>query len=687
MKKSFLLEIGTEELPSSFCETGAKTLCNIITDFLKENKVNFEKSDYFYTPRRLTLLIEGLPEKQPDIEEEIVGPPKKIAFDEKGNPTQALLGFMKKYGIDEKNIKIVKKGNKEFVAGKVIRRGKNLKELFEENLPGLLKKLKFPKEMDWGKGITFARPVRWIVCLLDENIINFEFAGVKSGKISKGFRFAGDVEINHPSEYFEKLKKVGVIVNQEERKKKTLEQIEKICRENDLEWVRDVELLDEVVNLCEHPVCLLGKFDEKFLSLPCEVIIAALKEHQRYFALQKNGKLKNFFICVANVIEGNKGKIIDGHERVLKARLQDAEFYYQEDTKRPLSSYIDELKGMIWQTKLGNMFEKKERLKEIALYLQKFVGGDIEKIERASDLSKTDLLTNMIKDGKEFTKLAGFIGMEYARKSGEDEIVCKAIFEHYLPRFTGDLLPETKEGICLSLAERIDNLIGASLLSKLPTGAADPMGIRRGLTGLFTILIEKKISLSLKDIIKKAIEIYKRNFEKLFEKKKEENLFKFLSQRIEAFFVEKGYDIDLVRSMLIFDDIYGIYLRLEALTKLKDKKEFNDLLILARRVQNILEGYDEKEKPDPSLFIEKEEKELADAVNRIEKEFYDNVKNKEFDKATEKLLSIEKEIHSFFDNVLVMTEDMKLRLNRIRLLTQLSKMFCEIADFSKITPR
>lgn len=449
MKNYLLFEIGVEELPARYVNSAMEQLkLNIVKSF-DENRITYDSVNVYSTPRRLTVVVDNICERQEDLEEEVKGPAKKIAVDADGNFTKPLLGFMKSKGIKEEDLYFKQVGKEEYAFGKIKQEGKLTSEVLKTVLPEAIKSMTFPKAMRWGgKNMRFIRPIRWMVCILNDSVLDIELEGIVSGNVTKGHRFLGEseFEVNTLDEYLAKLKENFVILNQDERKSIIKEQCEEVAKSLGGEIELDEELLEEVTHLVEYPTAFYGEFDEDYAKLPKEVVITPMKQHQRYFPVLKDGKLLPNFIAVRNGDSHRIDNVKSGNEKVLEARLADALFFYKEDTKKSLESYIEKLKTVVFQAKLGTVYDKTLRIEKLANdILDKLnESGVKEDTLRAAKLCKADLVTGMV---FEFTELQGVMGREYAKVSGENENVAEAIFEHYLPRFAGDILPKTKEGI------------------------------------------------------------------------------------------------------------------------------------------------------------------------------------------------------------------------------------------------
>jgi len=680
-----LIEIGTEELPPSFVDKGREQLKEKITGLLRERKIGFGSIKEFSTPRRLSILIDDVSPSQDEWEEEVYGPPKKVAYDEKGNPTKALLGFIRAHGIEPSHVYLVRREKGEYVAAKRKAGGGGTFEILKKELPAILESIEFPKTMRWKGSYSFARPVRWIVALFDNEVIEFEAFGIKSGRETRGHLILskGKIRIDEPSVYERLLEENFVIPDPSKRLERIKKMIEEEAKRLGGFAIMDEELLNEVTNLVEFPSVISGHFDDKYLSLPPVVVVTALKQHQRYFSVRgRNGGLLPFFLAVVNTKKDFESKIRPGLEKVLLARLEDAEFYFQEDKKKRLEERVHELKGIVWKEGLGTVYEKVMRVKELSLFLSSHDREvDREVLERGALLSKTDLTTEMIRDGKEFTKLEGIIGMEYALLQGEEEKVARIIYEHRLPRFAGDELPTLREAVYLGIADRLDSLSGIVSTGYEPKGSQDPLGLRRITYGLIEIILSHSIRIDLKQAIREATKPF--DGDQLIEK-----CLSFIFSRFETYLEEReGIRYDLVDSIIGTSyDLVNLRKRASALKKLmeEDEETFERVVIGQKRVANILSELKEEPKLDENLLKKKEEKNLIKKAKEVEPLVKESVDGEKFEKALLHLLSLRESIDSFFDNVFVMVEDRRIRRNRLSLLHYIRSIFRYYADFSKI---
>jgi len=682
--KPLLLEIGTEEIPARFIPEGMRSLKEGIVRLLKENYIDFGDIYEYATPRRLAVVVKDVSEKQKDRKTEVLGPPKKIAYDEKGNPTAAAEGFAKSQNVDIKKLKIAKTDRGEYVAVSTHENKRETKDILAELLPSMITSLQFPKSMRWGSSrIRFVRPIQWITAIFSDSKIQFELDGIKSSDMTRGHRFLspGTFRIKDPANYQNILSNNYVIAAPDIRKEKIIKKIKKIESDLSCRVYEDRELLETVTFLVEFPTVILGNFDAEYISLPRELIITVLKNHQKCFSVEdKKNKLLPHFILVSNTVPENSDTVRRGAERVLNARLEDAKFYFKEDSKIPLWNYIEKLKNVTFQEKLGSVYEKVERVAFICTFLADELNLTTrEKILRAVMLSKADLVTGIV---REFPELQGYIGMVYAGNSGEDEEIATAIHEHYKPRFSGDSLPSSEIGTIIALADKMDTIVSFFSVGLIPTGSEDPFALRRQTIGVINILLNEDYSFSLGTLIDKALQGVESYIPAIKTLKAE--ILKFFYQRIEGIFLSEGYNYDIVDSVLSVRELpphrrknlKDIKTRIKVLSVMKEESGFLELLTAAKRVYNILS----KVKPveiKEDLLIETAEKDLFSVMREVR------------DKLTQTdykaLFELKNPVNTFFDNVLVMDKKPEIRQNRLGLLFSVKGVFDLLGDFSMIS--
>ncbi|MEK6679371.1 MAG: glycine--tRNA ligase subunit beta [Nitrospirota bacterium] len=687
MPADIIFEIGTEEIPARFIPNALERMKEDFSVLLNEQGISFKTAESFGTPRRLLLYVKDAAEKQAEKSVEVTGPAKAVAYDKDGAPTKAAIGFAKGQGIDVKELQIKKTDKGEYICALKKEGGKDTEGLLSELLPRFLLKIDFPKSMYWDdKKIRFARPIRWLTALYGNKPVRFEVANVKSSNMSRGHRFMspGAFVVEDKESYLHQLEANYVIVDPAKRRKMIIEQIEQIAKEKDGSVLKDEELIDTVTFLVEYPTAICGDFDKKYLELPKDILINAMKEHQKYFSIiDKNGSLMPHFICIANTKAKDMDIVKKGNERVLRARLDDASFYFKEDRKKKLSDRTNDLKGVVFQEQLGTLYNKVQRDATLSASYTLSLSFDTESLEhakRAAYLCKSDLLTGVV---GEFPKLQGIIGREYALLDGEKKEAADAIYEHYLPRFAGDELPKTNAGIILSIADKIDNICGCFAIGLTPTGSQDPYALRRQGLGILQILLSKKIHISLIGLVENALSLLKDKAKKIEDAKKD--ALDFVRQRMDNLLTSEGYRYDIVDAVLTekFDDPYDCFLRIQALNKLKDEPYFEPLMISFKRVINIVPK-DFKGAVDEKALKEPAEKELFKAYKALKDDVSPLIKAYKYEDALKKISGLKKEVDAFFDKVLVMDKDEGVKGNRLSLLKEIGLLFNIIADFSKI---
>ncbi|NLT95585.1 MAG: glycine--tRNA ligase subunit beta [Clostridia bacterium] len=683
-----LLEIGTEEIPAKFMPPALEQLKELAENKLNEARLNYQELSVYGTPRRLVLYVQGLPEVQPDLVEEVKGPSAKAAFDSEGNPTKAALGFARGQGVDvnQLTVKEINGGSYVFALKKIA--GRPVQEVLEEILPQLVLGINFPKPMRWGYlDIKYARPIRWLVALLDKQIINFSVGDVSSGRVSRGHRFLGSQEIviDAPEQYFPLMEENYVIVDPQKRREKILKEIHELAASVQGMIEPDQELLEEIVYLVEYPTALMGGFAEKYLKMPKEVVITPMKEHQRYFpVLNAQGQLLPRFITVRNGNKEHLAVVQAGNEKVLEARLADAKFFYDEDQKVKLESYVEKLKPIVFQESLGTIYEKVERIKKGVTILAEKLGVENtvkERALRAATLCKADLVTNMV---YEFPELQGIMGEKYALLSGEDEKVAKAIFEHYLPRHAGDILPETLEGTLVSIADKMDTIAGCFAVGIEPTGSQDPYALRRQALGICHIILDKQLDLSLTFLIGQALDNYAPKLS-LDREKLIQTIYNFFEQRVRNILTEQGHRYDVIDAIIMagYDNLLQTMLRAKGLEEVKGTETFTKLLTAFNRANNLAKKAVKFEIQEQFLE-EPVERELYQKLKEAQKQVKEEISRNDYRAALETVARLEEQINAFFEGVMVMVDDENVKNNRLALLWQITKLVEPIADLTKI---
>ena len=684
MSKKLLFEIGTEEIPARFiAKTKADMKAYLVKTF-KDLNISYKSIELKCTPRRFVVIIDELVEFQATVEEELKGPAKKIAFDESNNPSKALLGFLKGKNVTAESVYFKTVGKDEYAHIKLTNKGQEVKGLLKDIFEGMIKSTTFPKSMKWGgKNIRFVRPIRYFVCLLDNEIVDFEIEGIKTGNITKGHRFLGSshIVINNPDEYAAKLKDNFVILDDEERKANILEQCIEVANTLGGVLMMDEDLLEEVNYIVEYPTAFYGEFDESYLSLPKEAIITPMKEHQRYFpVLDKEGKLLNKFITVRNGDSYAIDNVKRGNEKVLDARLSDALFFYQEDTKKPLEAYVKRLDTIVFQQKLGTILDKTKRIQKLSTNIAKTLKLILPNLERAAYLAKADLTTSMV---FEFTELQGIMGRYYAKLADEPVEVSEAIYEHYLPRFAGDALPITNEGIVVALADRLDSITGFFAIGIQPTGSQDPYALRRQALGILNIMMEKELDVNLADLLDLAIDNF--NDIEMDKQAVKKDLLSFFELRLKNLFTDMGIRYDVVDAVISIEgsNPFDLLIRARDLDSWVKNNNVTEALQTFSRISNI-----SKEafagNVDETLFADDSEKVLNTAYNSIKAEVEAMLAKRQYVKALELLISIKDSVDKFFDSVMIMDENLDIRANRLTMLSNIRLTMEAVADLSKI---
>ncbi|QWR78712.1 glycine--tRNA ligase subunit beta [Candidatus Magnetomonas plexicatena] len=691
---NLLLEIGVEEVPAGFLPDAFKQLRTLAEKFLTESAVTFSDINTFATPRRLALIITGVNPSQEGRTRELLGPPVKVAYDDTGAPAKAAIAFAASNGIPVEKLEVRTKGKGQYVCAVIEEPGVAVREIIGAMFVKIISALTFPKMMRWGdQDIRFVRPIQWLTALYDNEPVVFEFAGVKSSDKTYGHRFLslGEIPCNDVSGYIELLRINYVIVDQTERKAMIKAQLTDIAAQNGAFLYEDEALLDTVTYLVEYPVAVTAEFSaERFLTLPPELLISVMRDHQKYFALtDKNGKLINKFVVISNTVADNAAVVRAGAERVIKARLDDAKFYYETDLKLPLIDLLSKLSGIMHHEAIGTMHHKINRMYPLAAALADKLANnkppgvadpfpDKTVIERAVKLSKTDLLTGMV---REFPELQGITGTRLAAINGEHSEVSKALSEQYLPAFYGDNIPQSVTGIILSLTDKIDNIVSFFSAGLIPSGSEDPYALRRQALGIISILLKTGYRVSLNEIFTDALRL--NNFDASLVTAIEG----FFRQRIEVLLTTTmGYSYDTVSAAIKdFFTVPVIYLinKLDALKGFKNSDGYEEFLQAIKRVYNIIpEGFAGL---TGSLKFElEEEKSLYIALNEIKDTIEEPVSDGNYKAAVEEIKKLKTPINLFFEKVLVMDKDENKKNNRLSLLLEIRNLFLKIADFTKL---
>ena len=682
-----LVEIGTEEIPSGFIPRALEAMKDLLEKELKSHRIGFQDIKSMGTPRRLVLTGSGIAPAQEPRVLEITGPAKRIAFNENGQPTKAALGFAKGQGISVEELKIVQTEKGEYVCARKEEKGEETSQLLPAILPRLMASIPFPKSMRWmDLENSFARPIHWILALFDGKVVPFQIGNISSGNLSRGHRFMapGSFSVKDVGDYLRRLKNSFVIVNPGERKEWIAAEINRSAAEISGTVLPDEDLLEIVTYLVEYPLAIRGSFSKDFLALPKEVLISAMREHQRYFSvMDASGALLPYFITVSNTKPRDLSVVARGNERVLQARLSDAKFFYVEDQKVPLIERLEGLKKVVYHSKLGTSYEKVMRISRLADAITESIAPNLQEVvHRAALLCKGDLITGMV---GEFPSLQGVMGKIYAKTSGEKDEVALAIYEHYLPTAAGGKLPSTPAGAILSIADKVDTLVGCFGVGLIPTGTADPYALRRQTLGIIHILLDKKYALSLSDLCDWSLNLLSDKIERFVDEIKRDVL-EFFRGRVQNLLLSRGLSADAVEAALAvgFDDLVDLQERSQALHDLKSEPDFAPLAVAFKRVVNIAQSH-AAGTINPQRFENLVEHELYAAYLDVSKKAIEKISQKTYPQALRELTSLRNPIDRFFEGVMVMTEDEQIRTNRLSLLGNIAQLFFRIGDFSKIT--
>ncbi|MDM7322473.1 MAG: glycine--tRNA ligase subunit beta [Gammaproteobacteria bacterium] len=683
--RDLLIEVGTEELPPKALMTLANALADGMVRRLYDAGLAPQGHTVYATPRRLAVLVQGVAERQPDREVERRGPAVNAAFDDEGRPSKALEGFARSCGVsvDQLEERITDKG--AWMIYRAMQPGQPAQTLIPDMLRAALDELPIPKRMRWGAGeATFVRPVHWIVLLFGKDVIDAEILGVRTGHTTRGHRFhhPAPLPIPAPSDYAALLEGVGhVIADFQARRAMIRAQIEAAACELGGRAVLDDDLLDEVTALTEWPRVVTGNFEPRFLEVPKEALISTMQGHQRYFPLlDEAGELLPHFITVVNIDSRNPAAVREGNERVIRPRFSDAEFFWREDRKQPLSAHLESLKTVVFQQRLGTLYDKTERVMRLARHIAGLIGADMERAARAALLAKCDLMTGMV---GEFPELQGVMGRYLARHDGEHAEVAQALDEVYMPRRAGDALPETRVGQALALAERLDTLVGIFAIGQGPTGAKDPFALRRAALGVLRILIERELDLDLHALLAFTAEGLQSRVDA---KSVVETVFDFMLERMRAYAQDRGIRVDVFEAVLATRPLRPLDFerRAQAVNDFLALPQAESLSAANKRIANILKKV-EGELPsriDTALLDDPAERKLAQRVQQLEGELAPLFAAGDYTAALGRLAHLREAVDAFFDGVMVMTEDTALRANRLALLNRLRALFLRVADIS-----
>ena len=689
MSKDFLVEIGTEELPPKILRQLSETFANGISKGLEDLQLGFDLMTVYAAPRRLAVLISGLDEQTPDQDVVSWGPPLKVAFDADGQPTKAAEAFARKNGLAVESLaKLVENdGQQDKLCVRQSISGSNTETLLGDIINQSLTALPVPKPMRWGRSRQeFVRPVQWAVVLFGADTVAIDILGVTSGNLSRGHRFhsSGDIEITSPGIYRDALYDAFVMVDFDQRRELIRQGVMAEAEKANGQAVIDEDLLEEVTSLNEWPVPLMGRFEEHFLEVPAEALVSSMAQHQKYFhVVDANNQLMPLFITVANIASSDPQQVISGNERVIRPRLADAAFFYSTDLKTTLEARRESLRKIVFQSKLGTVYDKTARVSELAKTLAPFVGADVAAAGRAGELCKSDLATEMV---GEFDDLQGVMGRYYALNDGEDQAVAEALLEQYLPRFAGDAIPASTTGAALALADRLDTLVGIFAIGQQPSGSRDPFALRRASLGILRIIIERNIDIDLKVAIAGAAQQLA-----LTEASDDcqEQVLTYIIDRLKAWYRDESITPEVFASVasMGLSNPLDMDARVKAVDQFSRATEAVALASANKRVLNILVKQGEAnvaEKVDPTLFEDPAETQLAADIERLSLLIAPLVEERNYMGVLAALATLREPVDNFFDAVLVMADNLELRANRLALLHSLRQLFLNVADISHL---
>ncbi len=690
--EKLLLEIGTEEIPAGYIEPALKALSAALLKKLDDARISHGNAKTYGTPRRLAVEVPDVAEKQEPVTSEVMGPPERVGFNETGNPTVAAVKFAEKVGIPVSAIRVSETQKGRYLMAVKTEKGIATKTILKTILPEVIVTLPFPKSMKWSDmNILFARPIQTVLALLGKEVISFSIERLKSGRCAMGHPFMapGKINIESPDHYVEALEAVFVFADSKKRKQSILNAVASVAESLGGRVEPDEDLADIVTNLVEFPVPIAGSFNTKFLELPKEVLIMAMREHQKYFAVVNDrNQLKPNFIAVNNTRAKDMSLVAKGHERVLRARLEDAMFFYRSDLKTDLDQMVDKLKGVLFQAKLGSVYEKIKRVQELGEFLVEKSGQDEPVrlgVSRAAWLCKADLVSRMV---VEFPKLQGIMGRVYAKLAGESDPVVMAIEEHYRPVYSGAPLPETKVGSLLAIADKLDSICGCFHAGLIPTGASDPYALRRQGIGIIQIIQKMNFTFSLKEVIEKSVRLFGgADISKIQDTAGQ--IYSFLQDRISNMLADEGFQKDVIAAVtsVSVDNIPDLRKRVKALESMKNKPDFEPLAIAFKRAVNILKKADNYQGGEisASLFEESCESDLYNACKSVRQKVAGCLAEGNFDRALIEISGLRGVVDAFFDGVMVMADNPDVKNNRLALLSEIAALFKDIADFSRIS--
>lgn len=686
MSKELLLEIGTEEIPADLIPKALTDMDALIRKELGAARIVHGEIKTMATPRRLVLIVKDVAEKQDDQIIEKLGPAKRVSFDEAGNPTKAALGFARGQGIDISEVETISTEKGDYICSRKKILGDETKRILPDILSGFILSIPFQKSMRWmDLSIRFARPIHWLLALFGGEIVPFQIENVTSGRKTCGHRFMspGFFLVKDAHDYLNKMRENYVVVNQEDRKRIILEEAEKAARAVSGKPVVIDKLLEEVVYLVEYPSAVCGSFDRAYLKLPKDVLITTMVEHQKYFpVVDGKGNLLPNFVTINNTLARDPAVVARGNEKVIRARLADAEFFFQEDRKVPLDEHAKKLRKVVFHSKLGTSEDKVERFRKLAGWIAERIQPDVKAdVDRAASLAKADLETQMV---YEFPSLQGIMGREYALIAGEKPDVAKAIYEHYLPTAAGGNLPETAIGAIVSIADKTDTICGFFGVNQPPTGTADPYALRRQALGIINIILDRHYELRMPELIAESLGILADRLTVSREKALAEIL-EFFRARFDNMLTSQGHPYDVVDAVLArgISDFAVSLEKISAMEEFRKHPDFEPLTIAFKRVCNIIKNF-KGGRVDPAVFETDAERELYEAFGGVSRKALELIGKCDFKGALGEVARLRGPVDNFFESVLVMAEDEKVRNNRLALLDEISRLFFEIADFSKL---
>ncbi len=685
-KKDLLIEIGTEDLPARLLLNLSKQFGQLVCEQLQFAQLSFKDHALFCTPRRLALLVNDLDIKQEDQVKERKGPKASAAFDTEGKPTQAAIGFARSCGIEIDQLRLDDDPDNPRLHFSENCIGKNTSELLPEIIEQAVKKLTVPKRMRWNlSNAEFIRPIRWLLVILGTETVAAKIFEVESSNVTHGHRFhhTNEIVIAQASDYQEQLAKACVLADFTERQNKIIKQVNQLAKQTNSVPSYSQELLDEITGLVEWPCALLGEFDPKFLQVHKELLISTMQENQKYIPLlDSDGELLSKFIIISNIDSKNPDVVTHGNEKVIVPRFEDAMFFWQRDKSAKLESNLEKLASVVYEKQLGTLKDKTEREIKIAEYLSRYTDANKKHCQRAAQLSKCDLVTETV---GEFPKLQGIVGRNLASVDGEEEQICTAIEEQYLPKQAGSELPKTRVGITLALANRIDTLVGIFAIGKKPTGLKDPYGLRRAALAVLRIIIETPLNINLHECLETAAGYFPKALQAT---KAVEDVSEYINERYRAYFSDRDIPVDVIDSVLANHPTHpnDVAAKVNALVNFRKLPNAEALAAANKRIRNILKKINRSDigQVDSTLFREDAESSLHTALESMSKDVESLFAQNEYEQALNKLSDLRQPVDHFFDDVMVMDEDETLKTNRIALLAKIDSLFMQVADFSRL---